>query len=500
MLPDQQPTVPSGIGSAPEALSGADGQEALAAIPSPSRRLWTGLCIVLLVFIAFSLYTVHRISWLEDFQANVVQRNRKASLQLQRLQNDVYLLAIEMRDMAASQPGYPLRDWRSSFQRLRADMDDAVRQEGAFAVETAATRDKRLQLRSALRDFWSTADVIFATSAAGNDAAAHRLIQNDLEARRAVLSEIVARLLVLNDRAQSEAAETITGIYGRAKRDVVIVTLILLLFVLGTGLYTLQANRRTFERLHHLAERLETQSKQLRQLSWKLIDVQEETLRQVARDLHDEFGQILTAVGILLKRVQQRVSAHGAEGFVDEAMAKDVQTVNSIVQDTLQNIRDRSQMFRPAILDDFGLEQALQWFAAQFGRQTGVTVHLTCETGEGFVPREEAIHLYRIVQEALSNVARHSEAHEAWVTLSAAEGELVLEVRDQGKGFDTAARASEIDRPGFGLMGIRERAEHLRGRCAVISYPGKGTTVRVQVPLRRSAEQVRLAEAAYRQA
>src|SRR5215831_21218242 len=102
------------------------GHADLRRIPSPSTRLWIGLCVILSTFLAFAIYTVRQVHWLEDFQVNVVQKNRKASLQLQRLQNDAYLLAISVRDMALSQSKYPIRDWRAQFARLRDDMDNAI--------------------------------------------------------------------------------------------------------------------------------------------------------------------------------------------------------------------------------------------------------------------------------------------------------------------------------------------------------------------------------------
>ncbi len=446
-------------------------------IPSPSTRLWIGLCVILSIFIVFAVYTVRQIRWLEDFQANVVQQNRKASLQLLRLQNDAYLLAISLRDMALTQSRYPISEWRAEFNRLRDDMDNAVTLEGRFATNTPGTSEKRAQLRATLQDFWRAADRVFLAAQQGQEETARSLIQTDLESKRAVISEIVGRLLVLNDQAQAEASQRINEVYGNVRRNNLLVLAVLFVLALGTGLYTLQASRRTFEELRRLAEQLQAQSEQLRRLSWKLIDLQEDTLRQVARDLHDEFGQVLTAIGIMLRRAGQKASD------TDSALVKDVQTVKSIVEDTLQNVRDRSQMFRPAILDDFGLETALKWFADQFSRQTGIQVHLETRLADAFFAPEDAIHVYRIVQEALSNVARHSHTQEAWITLDEQVGALNLTVRDAGVGFKTGDPMNRAIGEGIGLMGMRERAEHLGGTFTIRSAPREGTLVSVRIPL-----------------
>ena len=455
----------------------ASQHELLAQIPSPTKRLWFGMGVILAIFLGFAVYATYEVRWLENFQANVVQQNRKASLQLLRLQNDAYLLAISIRDMVHSEDRYPIRDRRAEFSRLREDMDRALTLEGQYGTVTPASEDKRNQLRDVLAQFWLSADSIFDLSAKGREADARGLIQTDLEPKRAVITETVSRLLILNDHAQVNAAEKIAEIYSEVKQEILLLIGALFLMALVTGLYTLQANRRTFERLQHLAERLQVQSEQLRKLSWKLIEVQENTLRHVARDLHDEFGQILTAVGAMLGRAGQ----HGLDS--NSEFVGEVQRVKKIVEDTLQNVRDTSQMFRPAILDDFGLEQTLEWFASQFARQTGINVHYDGNSAGHLVPSDSAIHIYRIVQAALANVARHSGAHEAWVSLTNANGNLALEIRDDGEGFDPDADMDRTSGEGMGLMGMRERTEHLKGTIVVRSAPGRGTMVRIEIPL-----------------
>jgi signal transduction histidine kinase len=444
----------------------------LEAIPSPSRRLWIGLCIILSIFIIFAAYTTYEVRWLERFQVNVVQRNRKASLQLLRLQNDSYLVAISLREMTDSEPRYPIPQWRAEFSRLHADMDDAARLEASYAVKIASADDKRQQLAEALPHFWQSLDRVFLLAGAGQEDQARSLARAEVEQNRAIVSEIVNRLLVLNDQAQGRATETINGVYSHVKRDILVVVGVLFFLALATGFYTLQANRRTFEKLQHLAGQLHAQSGQLRRLSWKLIEVQEEMLRQVSRDLHDEFGQILTAVGVLLSRAGR--TATGAE------VTQDLDVVRKIVQETLQKVRDQSQMFRPAILDDFGLTRTLEWFCEQFSRQTGIRVHLKAEISEGVLSPEAPIHLYRIVQEALSNATRHSGTREAWVNIGAQNGNLCLEIRDNGRGFDPHGESRSA---GAGLMGIRERAEHLHGSLDLRSSPGSGTAITVRIPL-----------------
>jgi signal transduction histidine kinase len=453
--------------------------QALKEIPSPSLRLWIGLSVILSIFIVFVAYTAREVRWLEDFQTNVVQRNRKSSLQLLRIQGDSYLLAISLRDMAFKRGPYPLQNSRPQFDRLRRDMQDAVRLEAQFSGSSPSVDERRAQLRSALDQFGRSLDHVFDLAQRGEVEQARSLILTRLDNQREVITETISRLLVSNDQAQVQAAQTINAVYESVKKDILIITAVLLLIAFGTGFYTFQANRKTFEKLRDQARLLQAQSGQLRKLSWKMIDLQEETLRQVSRDLHDEFGQILTAIGVMLKRASRQTPG----GAISPDGLAEVENVRKIVEETLQKVRDQSQIFRPAILDDFGLDQSLEWFASQFSGRAGIPVHFSGSLGGEAVSPDDAIHLYRIAQEALNNIARHSKATEARITLRTAEDGIELEIRDNGAGFDPSDLAS---RDGVGLMGMRERAEHLNGRLSVRSAPGQGATLSVWVP-RKSA-------------
>ncbi len=453
-------------------------RDAIGEIPSPTYRLWLGLFFILATFGFFAYYTAGKINRLERYQLNVVQRNRKSSLQLLRMQNDSYLLALLIRDMEVNRAGQSLTDWKPSLNRLLEDMEDAARLEAQFAVASAPGNALRDRLRADLAGLGQSSGAVFTLDAHGHGAQARAMVGSELEQQRADLTAIVVRLLRMNFHAQVVAGRKISAVYSSVKRDVLLVTGLLSLLALATGFYVLQANRRTFAKLHHLAEQLNDQSHQLRELSWRLIDLQEQTLRQVARDLHDEFGQILTAVGLALKRAER----HGA----GSEMQQELENARGIVQETLENVRGRSQIFRPAILDDFGLTQALDGLARQFSEQANISVHFDARGVNGEFAPSEAIHLYRIVQEALNNVARHSHASEAWVTLEAQGDELEIQVRDNGSGFDMQRANARSPRLGLGLLSMRERAEHLNGTLSVQSSPQKGTAVTARVPLKPS--------------
>ena len=179
---------------------------------------------------------------------------------------------------------------------------------------------------------------------------------------------------------------------------------------------------------------MEELSSQRSDLAQKLIATQESTLRHISRELHDEFGQVLTAIGSLLRRTDKQIPA-------DSPLHADLQEVREIAQNTLNNIRSLSQALHPVLLDESGLESTLDWYIPTVERQSGLVLHYE-KSGEAFAVETSAgVQIYRVLQEALNNVSRHSGAKEAWVRLRFQAAQLELEVEDHGKGSGSGGRA-----------------------------------------------------------
>ena len=242
----------------------------------------------------YSGYITRQISGLRELQNNLVDRNRKDSLQLLRIQNDLNILALAMRDMLDNNEPYPLTAWTAQFQRVRSDLNDAVSQEEQVAVADR-TPEQRQYLTNSMAQFWDAVDRTFALAASGKPDEARTQIQISLQAQQAALSTAVARLLVQNNESEEQAAQRIAEIYDRVQRQVYLFLTLTLVAILLTGLYSIRSNRQLFAQLAAL-------SAQRSELAQKLISTQESTLRHISRELHDEFGQILTAVGAMLSR------------------------------------------------------------------------------------------------------------------------------------------------------------------------------------------------------
>jgi signal transduction histidine kinase len=399
---------------------------------------------------------------LRKLQAELIDRNRKDSLQLLRIQNDLNLLAVAMRDMIDNDEPYPLTAWSAQFQRIRTDLDDSMHLEATLAP-AGRTLEQSASLSSSLTQFWDAVGRVFALAGEGKEKDARAQIQLSLQARQAALSTAVARLLVQNSENEEQAAQRIVEIYDRVQREVFVFLAATLAAILLTGFSMIRWNRRLFARMAELSERRS-------ELAQKLIATQESTLRYISRELHDEFGQILTAMGSMLGRA----GAHAPEG---SSLRNDLQEVRQVAQDTLDRVRSLSQALHPVMLDEVGLEATLDWYIPTVERQTGIAISYEKQGVPFAVDGSAAVQVYRVLQEALNNVARHSGGKQAWVRLRFLPATLELEVEDHGAGF-----SERPAKQGIGLVAMRERSELMGGRIVFSTPAAGGTLLHLTVP------------------
>jgi signal transduction histidine kinase len=436
---------------------------------TPTTGLFLGLIITLAAVVAYSQYITRQISGLRELQNNLVDRNRKDSLQLLRIQNDLNSLALAMRDMLDNDEPYALTAWSAQFERIRTDLNDALKREQQVAPGRR-TPEQEQYLENSVTQFWDAADRTFALAQGANQDEAKTQIQISLRARQEALSTAVSRLLVQNNESEEQAALQIGQIYDRVQRQVYLFLTATLIAILFTSLTLIRSNRRLFAQLATLSE-------QRSELAQKLISTQESTLRHISRELHDEFGQILTAVGAMLTR-------SGKQAPEGSALRADLREVCEIAQNALDKVRSLSQALHPVMLEETGLENTLDWYLPVVERQAGINVFYE-KSGDPFpVDGNAAIHVYRVVQEALNNVTRHSGVRESWVRLRFLPHALEVEVEDHGKGFEAQAAT-----PGIGLVAMRERAELLGGMAEFVrpAQGGSGTLVRLRVPREKLA-------------
>jgi len=428
---------------------------------SPTVRLLAGLAITLSAVALYSGYTVKQLHGLERLQGGIIDRNRADSLLLLRIQNNLNSLGLAMRDMLEGSEPYPLTAWQAQFRRIRTDLEDAMARE---AQSSPLDRDaeQRKYLSDSLGQFWDALDRIFALAQSGQEAEARTLIRLSLQARQEAIGAAVARLLVQNNEAEQQAGAAIRAVYAGVERNVYLFVAAMLVLILLTSLYLVHYNRRLFEEVAVLSARRS-------ELAQQLIAMQENTFRSISRDLHDDFGQILTAVGTMLQRASRRLADPGS-------LRADLREVQEIVQSTLDKVRALSHALHPVILDEIGFEGALDQYLPGFQRQTGIAVSYEKSGAVRELDRGVAIHLYRVMQEALNNIAKHSQSKQAAVRLRYLPETVVLEIEDHGIGFGSSHSF------GMGLVSMRERAELVNGRLDLENRSVGGALVRLTVP------------------
>jgi len=427
---------------------------------TPTFRLLAGLAVTLSAVAVYSAYTVYQLRALEQLQTSTIDRNRSDSLLLLRIQNDLNSVALTLRDMLDQTEGYPLTAFRQMLTRIRTDLADAMEREAKFSTGASGSRT---YLAGRMNDFWTSLDSVFALAEGGQPRKADEMIRVSIQAQQESLSNAVARLLVQNNESEERAADDTRAIYRRVERNVYVFLAAVLIVVVLTSIYLFLYNRRMFDHVEELSH--------LRsELAQQLITTQENTFRHLSRELHDDFGQILTAIGAMLARAQRRTPA---ESGVDK---QDLREIQEVTQSTLEKVRSLSQSLHPVILEDAGFEGAIDVYLPTFEKQTGITVQYEKSGTSRELDRAIATHLYRVLQEALNNVVRHSKSPSAQVRLNYLADSVVLEVEDRGIGL-----GKEKGR-GMGLVSMRERAELVHGRVEFLDAEGGGTLIRLTVP------------------
>ena len=217
--------------------------------------------------------------------------------------------------------------------------------------------------------------------------------------------------------------------------------------------------------------------KGLDSLAMRMEVAREEERARVARELHDELGQVLTSLKLEFMWLVDELRRNEPKPGIQ--LVNKLQSLIGLIEVSIQSVRQISSDLRPAVLDHFGLREAIQWEATKFEARTGIRCHLSLTVKHEPGDRTRQLAIFRILQEALTNVARHAHAGAVRIALRERGRTLILTIRDNGRGITKAERASVES---IGLLGMTERARLLGGRVSIAGAPGRGTTVTVNVP------------------
>ena len=425
-----------------------------------------------------------RMAELERLSSEISGRYTRAQDLLASVRAEVLMGSVYVRDALLDPNPATADEYRRQLEDSYRSADDAL-QRYVPVLDVPGEQERITRLRAEIDAFRRTVLEVLATDSRLWPTEARNLLRRRIMPKREGVLRISEEVQALNRSAfvqqQNEIAALYRATQGRVWQTFGLAVTGSLAIALVATIY---AGR--------LAGRIERQqlkdaetARDLQRLSSKLLTAQEEERRSIARELHDEVGQVLTAIKVELAVAQRAIEARGGQ---PDALAD----VRSITDGALHTVRDLSHLLHPAMLDDLGLAAAIDWYLKGFSRRHGVRIELLQDRMEERLTADTEAAIYRIVQEALTNVAKHAQATTCRVYLQRLTNTLLVTIEDDGVGFEPEAPRPPGATRGIGLVGIRERVTQLRGELRLESAPGKGTRLTVEVPatVRHAAEPI----------
>src|SRR5262245_18028265 len=438
--------------------------------------LLLGFGVTLSVWLLSGLYFSDRVAELQRQSAAINERYMRAQELISTVRAQMLLGSVYVRDALLDPNPGATADYRQQVEETFRVADQSLSQYVPI-IDSAVERPRINELQKEIADFRATLIEVLASDSTRWPAEARTLMRARIVPRREGVIRVSEELQALNRstlvRQQSDTAR----VYGDMQRRIWIQLGLALAVSFVIGLFATRHVSRLEQRLRQEIATNAQITADLQRLSAQIITAQEEERRNIARELHDEVGQVLTAIKVELAVAQRSVEAAGVSPTV-------LSSARALTDGALQTVRDLSQLLRPAILDDLGLTAAIGSYLRAFSRRHSIAVDLLHdEITERWAADTEAA-AYRIVQEALTNVVRHARATSCRVYLQRLAHTILITVEDDGIGFDTVAAEEAGHREGLGLLGIRERVAQLGGTVRVESTRGKGTRLTVELPAR----------------
>jgi signal transduction histidine kinase len=441
------------------------------------------------VFVGFGLlagiwlftgyYFTGRMAELERRAAEINRRYMQAQDLLATARSEILMGSVYVRDALLDPNAANADEYRRQLQQICDTADSALR--GYVPIFDLPGEQERVdRLRHELDDFRRTLLEVLATDSTQWPVEARDLLRHRIMPKREGVMRMSEEVQSLNRSTFVQQQAEIGALYRVSQRRIWQSFGLAVAASLGIAMLATVYAGRLESRLEQQRDREAGTARTLQRLSSQLLTAQEEERRSIARELHDEVGQVLTAIKVELASAHRRIDAAGGDVT---ALA----SARSITDGALSTVRDLSHLLHPSMLDDLGLPAAIEWYAKGFERRHGVRVDLLQERMDHRLTADIEAAVYRIVQEALTNVAKHAQATRSRIYLQRLPHTLLVTIEDDGVGFDPAM----VGGPGrgLGLISIRERVAQVRGELRLETTPGKGTRLTVEVPaIPRDAE------------
>jgi signal transduction histidine kinase len=443
--------------------------------------LIAGFAVVFGLWVLSGYELVRRLAALEQRTTAEHDAALSGARVLTTIRTNVLLGSVYLRDAIIDNRSMSADYYRQELNRIRREVEQLL-PDYLVDVTSAEERQHWSQLETELNEFWKSRELAFSPDGPLDTSEAASVLRRRVVPSRTAILQILDRLSELQVLSQRRHEAEASALYVELRnRLLVIGALAILVGLIVAVLATNHVGRleRQIERQRAGEQRTR---RDLERLSARLVTVQEEERRSLSRELHDEVGQALTAI-----KMDVTVARRGVDALqTAESGARIVSWLDdarSIAENTLQSVRDLSQFLHPSMLDDFGLPEALRSYLRTFSKRTGISAQFVQTGKEQRLPQATEVCLYRIVQEAVTNVVRHSGARNAVVRLSQTNDGLEMTIDDDGQGIDQEiSRLDASSARGLGVIGMRERVQALGGTFALESRREGGTRVAVHLP------------------
>jgi signal transduction histidine kinase len=444
---------------------------------------WAALTIgfgSLIVLIALSGFeALDRARTISGRISEAYQNNLVVAKDLADIRSQLQTSAILVRDYLLDRSAKPYNGSPELLISLRRSVSEEVARLASRIPAEDVPDLTRMKREVDL--YWASLDPIFKWTPEEKVANSSEFVKTRVP-RRAAILEIVSQIESLNQqtlakqRREVELRQQELPVFVRRS---VVITILLGFAIAGLSLYWINRLEKT-SRAAQLA--IEKAGHELRRLSQQLVHAQEEERKRLSHELHDEVGQLLTALRIELGNLDEAYRDESGKS-AGEASTSRLAETKSLAEEALRTVRDLAMGLRPAMLDELGLIPALEWQGREHSRRTGIPVSLEVDGRLDELPEEYRTCVYRVVQEALTNIAKHASARQILIGVTAGNDGLSISVKDDGIGFDPRTR----NRGGLGLLGMAERVKKLGGDLEVISHAGQGSSIMAKMPLKKGA-------------
>jgi len=433
---------------------------------------FAGLLLLIVISIEASSRLVADI-YSESERLNVYHHQVDAGLR--RLRSDIHLSSIFIRDYLLDVESEHATEYRGRIADFRTTSRDKILELRALAVEY----DEQIRgLEARLDEYWKSFDPLLQWTPSEKIRESGAFLRREVVPKREAVLEIAYEIERLNEATlateRSEIAQR-QRTFRDSQRRLFWECIAVGLIVSVAGVMRLRNLERRTEKARAAAQEAE---EQMRKLSQQVVAAHEEERKRLSRELHDQVAQMLTALRMELSRIDRHRPKSDIKlgGLVSESL--------EIVDSMVRSIRDIALGLRPSMLDDFGLGPALEWHVRDFASRCGLDVRLNLTGNLDQLPDQHRTCVYRVVQEALTNCARHADARTVTITADLRGTSLCVSVVDNGSGFDLARRGM-----GFGLRGMEQRVKELNGSMSIESEYGVGTSLKFELPVPGTSEE-----------